>query len=520
MSPSARVTRLLLSLLLPVTSCGAPRQLHRELKPPSQAAELSPKAPYLIAHMLDGRAIVFDRWTIHDSTRTVTGEGRTLDANRLVISQGPTTVPVEGVALFETNVVDLPVGRAAVHGAALAGGVILGVVVLFVVAGASGALGSCPTFYAWDGDTTILHAEGFSTSVTPSLEATDVDALARAVPNGRRFEITMTNEALETHVVRYAHLLAARRPAGGRVFAGTEDRLYATTAPRPPARATAPEGDVAAALAAFDGRERASRVDSTDLAAREVLELEFDDPPAGDPGLVVAARQSLVTSYLFYQGLDDLGPAAGAWMASVERGAPGALSQATGIGDALGGIEVLVPDPELGWRGVGEVREVGPLAADVRVIPLPAPRTHGALRVQLRLARGAWRLDQVGLVSLGAPVTPVRLVPESVLRDGIENADARARLADTTRTLVTLPGDRYTIRYRLPDHPGEWELFLESRGYYLEWIRESWLASTNLERATLLGLRPREALRALAPEYARREAEFEREFWGTRHVGR
>ena len=41
--------------------------------------------------------------------------------------------------------------------------------------------------------------------------------------------------------------------------------------------------------------------------------------------------------------------------------------------------------------------------------------------------------------------------------------------------IVALPGDAYTFTYELPENPQHYELFLSSRGYYLEWMRESWL---------------------------------------------
>jgi hypothetical protein len=40
---------------------------------------------------------------------------------------------------------------------------------------------SCPTFYISDGDSLRLKAEGFLSSIAPSLEATDVDAPAPTI---------------------------------------------------------------------------------------------------------------------------------------------------------------------------------------------------------------------------------------------------------------------------------------------------------------------------------------------------
>src|SRR6185503_12836908 len=105
-------------------------------------------------------------------------------------------------------------------------------VVLGVVGGASLAMtavcllnpkacfGSCPTFYVQGEHGWSLRAEGFSSSIARVLEATDVDALGVVDPPAGRFDLQMTNEALETHVVRWVRVLSAPRPEGVRVLRG------------------------------------------------------------------------------------------------------------------------------------------------------------------------------------------------------------------------------------------------------------------------------------------------------------
>src|SRR5206468_6916505 len=101
--------------------------------------------------------------------------------------------------------------------------------------------GSCPTFYVTDGTHLMLQAEGFSASVAPALGATDVDALVRARPMSRDLEVVMTNEALETHVVRWVHVLAAPRDPGTRVFATPSEGFWQARDLREPTRAEAAE---------------------------------------------------------------------------------------------------------------------------------------------------------------------------------------------------------------------------------------------------------------------------------------
>jgi hypothetical protein len=83
---------------------------------------------------------------------------------------------------------------------------------------------------------------------------------------------------------------------------------------------------------------------------------------------------------------------------------------------------------------------------------------------------------------------------------------------------MSWPGDRFELSYRLPD--GEHDVFLESRGYYYEWMRESWLAEESRERLDELMFQPRVALARLAAEYHRIERDMEPVFWASRFSGR
>jgi hypothetical protein len=389
-------------------------------------------------------------------------------------------------------------------------------IAVYCAANPKACFGSCPTFYLTDGARDVLQAEGFSASIAPRLEARDVDALYRAGPRGREVRVRMVNEAYETHVVRYANLLAVARPPGRRVLADDSARFWSVTLPNPPVRCEAAEGDCRDLLATFDERERKSEADSTDLAARETVDLTFD-PVAGPPALVLTSRQSLLPTYLLYQAFAYLGQSVGQWLAAFERADGAAAARVRNVVATLGGIDVLVPDGAGGWDSVATIRETGPLAADVKLIPLP--HTDGPVHVRLRQARGAWRLDAVGIVALDRPVEPVRVMPHEARRQDRDAPGALARLRSPDDALVTFPGDEYTLTYRLPGDAGRYELFLETRGYYLEWMREEWLAEENPLLAAQLFLDPAAALRRLAPEFKRVEPGLEAAFWRSRYAG-
>lgn len=504
--------RSLLALGLGLLAC-APSRVQRKIVPPSQASTLDQKAPYLKAHLRSGYVYVLHSWKVDSSGTLVSGRGSLLTPDRMLEREGDFSLPVDSVALFETNLLQHSGGVIALS--VMSG--ITAAITVACIANPKACFGSCPTFYVTDSIGRYLHAEGFSASIAPALEAVDIDALYRARATGREFQLHLTNEALETHVIRYADLLAVRRAAAGRVFLTPEGQLRPATMLRRLAGCVSADGDCLEAVASFDGRERISLADSLDLATREIVELEFDSAPPGHLGLVITSRQSLMSTYLLYQTFAYLGTYAPSALAALPAGGQDAREQVGGIGRLLGTIEVLVPDSAMGWVPVGHVGETGPLAADTKVVPLPRPDGR-RVRIRLQLTRGLWRIDYVALTRLGDPVEPIRLSPIRVERRGRHDTAARHALVDTTKSLVTLPGDAYDLYYQLPAQPEQYELFLESRGYYLEWMRREWLAEENLQAAAQMLFDPAGALRRLAPEFKRQEHEMERRFWESRYV--
>jgi hypothetical protein len=507
-----RIMTVLTCLAL-ISGCSSVQTMQRTMVEPSQPQTVDKKSPFLKAHMRDGSVYVLSPWSIDTIGRRVIGRGSRLDVNRVSEAASEQSIPIDSVALFETNVVK---PHPTVGALTVVTGVSLAITAL-CLANTKACFGSCPTFYVSDGERPLLQAEGFSASVAPALEATDIDALYQARPTSRAFEVRMTNEALETHVVRWVHVLAAPRLDRGRTFATQSGQFWQASTIVPPQRCMAPEGDCLSALSAVDGTERFSTADSTDLAAREIIELEFPTPSGDTLGLVIASRQTLLSTYVLYQALAYMGRSAGTWLAALQRGDERTRTQSASLGRLLGGIEVQALDSSGVWISVGETQETGPLATDVRVVPLPH-LPAGATRLRLRLTRGHWRLDHVALAQLSGRVEPLRLDPVFVRRDGADDANALALLRDSSRVLTTLPGDALTLVYELPRDFARYELFLEARGYYLEWMREEWMREENSARAAMMFLEPALALRILATEFKRQEAEMEKAFWGSRYV--
>ena len=472
-------------------------------------------SPYLKAHFKNGDVVVLHDWTIDEANGVVSGSGERQDMHRKQVATGTLKIAIEEVALFETNREATDVGPVA---ALTVVTILSAALTAACVANPKACFGSCPTFYMSDGNKDYLAAEGFSESVAPSLEATDIDALWRAGVKGRTVRLRVTNEALETHTIKQANLLVAPRPDRGRVLHTVDGRFLEAQEFRPPTVCRAPEGDCLAAVRASDDIERSSVTDGYDLATREAIDLAFDAhaPAHGRQGIVIEARQGFITTYLFYQALAYMGHKAGNYLAAMERGDESIRSHAKDLHHILGGIDVQLRDTRGKWQTVGTYAETGPLAREVQVVPLPEGAS--AQEVRLVMARGHFRLGQVSLALLGREVTPTR-VPIARITTRTGNASlAQQWLAKRSPYLVTLPGDEHALEYDLPADGEGLEFFLEARGIYLEWMRQEWLAEESAWKLAGLFTRPSSALRELAPGYKKIEPRIEAMFWGSRYV--
>lgn len=500
-----------IALVLAIASAGCPHRLERKVGPTLQTVDM--EAPYLKCHMKNGDMYVLSHWQIEEASKSIVGMGELHGTDRRVESRDSYRVPIADVALFETNTV---ITSPGVAGMSVVAG-LSAIVTTACILNPKACFGSCPTFYAPDDHDgrSVLQAEGFSDAISPALETNDIDSLWRTTGKGGAFTLTMTNEAYETHVVKGADLLAVPRPKGGRVLADAST-LYLASNVTVPTTCAAAEGDCLARVRAVDTDERTSLTDEHDLAARETIDLSFPRASGSQQAIVLGARQSLVTTFLLYQGLAYLGTTATSWLAAFERGDLVAREGGRKLQKLVGGIEVQL-EIDGTWTTVGEAYETGPLATDMHLVMLP-PGASGE-RIRLVLPRGGWRIDSVALATITGKATPIRLAP-SAIRGSISKDYNAGRTAATAFPIVTMPGDRYELTYTLPPpkRGTEYELFLDSRGYYLEWMRQEWLKEESPLDALRMFITPERMLRELAPAYKKLEPKAEELFWRSRYA--
>ncbi len=474
--------------------------------------------PFIKLHMKNGDLYVLQNWSFITTKDSVIGSGKLFTPNRELISEGQFTIPVQKIVLAETNQINSSAGTGVL--AALT--VVTGIFTVVCIVNPKACFGSCPTFYAFNGEDYIVQSEGFSSSISPSLEASDVDALYRIKPKKDDFTIQLMNEAYETHIIRSANLLALPRPDGGRVFSSQDGEFYQAINITEASSVTADEGDISEKVCTFDGVERFSEADSNNLAAKEIIEVTFNKNLSDNIGVVIAARQTLLTTFLFYQSLAYMGTTAGDWLAKVERNGNQFKQILENPRSVLGNIDVLQENDEGEWVKVGEVGETGPIATDIKIVPLTKIsdqiKDNSSVNIKLRMAKGLWRIDYVALAELKNKITPVIIPPSTSSPEYSGGSNVVELLTNPDSVLITFPGDKYLLNYKLPADYYNYELFIESQGYYLEWMRNEWLAEENPGKVYQMLFNPKQYYKDLAPQFKKVEAEMEETFWSSKYV--
>lgn len=486
-------------------------------RPVRNAREVSPH-PTIKLHLYSGHVILLDSWHV-DSVQVVTGQGRRFDADRQPLDRMKTQqrVPLDSVALVESDSPATAQSFSAGLYHAWTG--FWGASTGICIVDPKSCFGSCPTFYVDGEDVARPRAEGFSSSIARRLEATDIDDLELVRAGGESVGLRMLNEAWETHAVRWVRLHAVPRAAGTTVLANNSGGFRSVTSMRGPERCQSSSGDCAAKVASRDAIAWHDVTDDADLAAADTMLLTFSTEGAEAQGLVLAARQSFVSTFVLYQTMAWLGADAGHWLARLERGDARAMAPLVTVETLIGAIVVQAERADGSWHTIARFDEHGPIATDRQVIALPRAETGDTRRVRLIYAKGNWRIDQAAIADLGPELSGVSLSATEAQRTGAHAGDVRAALADSSTYTVTFPGDSVAMRFELPTAAPEYALFLESRGYYLEWMRGEWLAEGDSTMVDLLMRSPREALRQMAPMYKTREANYETMFWASRFGG-
>ena len=476
-------------------------------------------------HVNDGGLYVLNNWSINPKADTIKGFGeyynyqrdlvnfRLYNKSAGIIRAESFQIPSDKITLIETSTITANMGNFA---AITIVGVPMSIFAIYCITDPKACFGSCPTFYARKNGNWNMMAEGFSSSIAPSFEKKDIDMLYWADVPEDTFSLKLTNEALETHVLRYVDLLAFPESGGDKVFATESGQFYRTSEIISPESCMAEEGECLNLIKDMDRKERFCATDPKNLAKKEEIILSFDNNSNSDLGLLIGSKQTLLTTHLFYQVMAYTGKHYGSMVAEFENGNTYLKKQIQKLWDKLGGIEIFLQDENKNWEKVDEIDEMGPIASDIHLAKLPSGKQE-KVTIKLRMTKGLWRIDYLALASIIGEETPVRLKPDLVLKDDSIDIDALKRLKEEVKPLITLPGDKYELKYKLHNDCNS-QFFLDTKGYYIEWMREEWLAEENLRKAAFAFQFPGLFMRKAAPEFKKAEPLMEKIFWESRYV--
>ncbi len=473
----------------------------------------------LKAHLISGGICIYSdtAWFYDEATDLINGNGSIYDIQRNLVRTGIIEMKVDSIVLFESNrKLDMKKrqGRMAARSIITVLDGTLGVICLTVP---KACWGSCPTFYTGEGDYVFnADAEGFSEAILPSMEYGDIDALYNFNPEGKDFSIIMKNEAHETLVVRKFSILALERDPSLKVFHGADDQFYLTNPHRSNELISAlgDEGDITQKLLKPDLEERFSPADSKNMKSKEEIFLKFKRENLSEAGLVLNFRQSLMTTYLIYSVMGYMGNTVSDFFAELEKNNR-VLKKHKLIDEELGGVDVyLLNNGE--YRYCGVYNETGPIASNQQLLPLGELPTDEEVTIKLVLNKGLWRLDYASLLPVLGKANVVELKPERLLYKKEVNPELLESLNDESKQLISMPGDEFELQFTLPECQNDFDLFLYSKGYYLEWMRESWLDDKNLLKLNLLLENPDKFFKKEARKYSKYEKEIEEIFWSSR----
>jgi len=477
--------------------------------------------PFFKIHFKDGNVSVMEAWHLNTQQDSLFGTGQLFDLNRNNINTGNLSFAIEDMAIIETNDLNRLKSKDSERLALLSILTAVNVVVdLVCIANPKACFGSCPTFYV-NGEDMIhgANAEGFSNAISPSLEYGDIDALQHSTSK-ERFQLTMKNEAFETHMINEVALHAVPKHRKEHVFHDREGNFYKSQSLVHPAKATNEKVEITNKICQRDEIEYFSLTDSFDLTSKEEIIIDYEDLENKNYGIVINHRQTLLTTFLLYSGISFMGDEVGDYFAKIETDKR--IKKKLGSPfKKLGGIKMSVWDPaKVKWRFIEELYETGPIAKNLIISPIHKVKPeNGKMKLKLEMSKGLWRVDYVGLASVENPVEPLKVHPTEIDVVVGGNVSVDQANADDTEYLVSFPGDEFNLQFDFPKlaKDEKYELFLYAKGYYLEWMRKVWLNGKDLPRLRKMLLHDKRTWRELAIEFKTMEHEMETVFWDSKY---
>ncbi|MCH7573894.1 MAG: hypothetical protein IIA59_02100 [Candidatus Marinimicrobia bacterium] len=347
--------------------------------------------------------------------------------------------------------------------------------------------GSCPTLYTHDGKEYKLEAELFSYSLSKFFQENDLDRLSQKIPQNGLYQVRVSNEALETHYINELSLITVSHQIGTKLFPSDKGGFIATTTLQPPIEAVNSLGeDVFNLLHSRDDRWYRSDTNMVRKLAEGVysdwVDLKLKLPEkATNVKLVLHLRNTLLSTILLYDVvLASQGIAALEWTERMNKDLLYA-SQYHAIYNSYSGMDIKVYRNGK-WIQQASLKDVGPIAGKDVAVELAASKdAEGIMRVRLEFFPDNIMIDYVAFEannSLKEALLVDKILPTEIYDHTGQKRDDILELIEKSdnQFLITSPGESYYFNYNIPPSERmEKTVFVQSKGYYTEWIRGEWL---------------------------------------------
>jgi hypothetical protein len=129
------------------------------------------------------------------------------------------------------------------------------------------------------------------------------------------------------------------------------------------------------------------------------------------------------------------------------------------------------------YQEVRQIGDSGPITWSKLAFEIPV-KTGGRKKIRLKYIADNWHIDWLGISLQGSKDVAFEVHDIDRVSSNALNTNVFERLSsDDEDYLVTYPGHSYEFDFKIAEAPAGMRksLFIQSKGFYIEWLRKDWL---------------------------------------------